>query len=137
LVIAFAIVAYMAEPHLFNMDDGPYYSRPFDGETTELLLYSRVELARFGQRVYVLESRLLGATGSDSVLVLRRASGSVVWQRVPTKPDGRLGPVALVPEATHMAWHGGWDVGIKPELQESGYLYLGPGGGFRFFYQSW
>ena len=121
----------------FNMDDGPYYSRPFDADIRDLPLQSSVELRRFGKRVYVLESRLLDALEGESVLVLKQADGKVRWKRIPVKPDGPLGTVDLIPRATAPTLFWGWRVGLKPAKQESGSLYIGPLGNFRFFYHSW
>jgi hypothetical protein len=127
-------VGYKLEPHLFNMDDGPYGATEFAGETDHLPLLSRVELRRFGWLAWTLESRRLGEAEGPSVLVLKSPDGAVRWRRQPLKPDG---PVALDPHRTAMTWNGGWRVGVKPAAQESGELYLNPLGEFRFFYHSW
>lgn len=84
--------------------------------------------------VYTLESRLL-PTREASVLVLRDASESVVWARLPVKPDGELGAIEL--RRAYLTWYGGWRVRIVPAFQEPGDLYLGFFGGFRFFNHSW
>jgi hypothetical protein len=129
---------YEYEARIFNFDDGPYSASEFIGEIDKLPIQSRLELKRFGELVYVLESCLFEqAEGEGSVLVLRRPDGTIVWKKVPLKPDGLLGAIALGEEYTHLTWHGGWKVAIKPAFQESGYLYLGPFGDFRFFYHSW
>ena len=99
---------------------------------------SHVELTRFGNVVYVLESRLIERDArEESILVLRQPGGAICWQKVPLKPDGPLGAIGLGKNRTRLTWYGGWKVAIKPGSQESGYLYLGPFGGFRFFYHSW
>ena len=127
---------YTYEPGIFNFDDGPYFSREFKDETHTLPLQSRVTLSRFGKVAYVLESRQL-KNEETSVLILKHPDGTVSWKRLPVKPDGRLGPITLDKKYTHLTWYGGWKVAIRPAFQESGYLYLGPLGGFRFFYHSW
>jgi hypothetical protein len=137
VLLTLVALAYAAEPHVFNMDDGPYGAHEFVGAVDGLPVQSRVELRRLGIPAYVLESRLIAGDTPSSVLVLRATDGAVRWQRVPHKPDGPLGPVALVPRSPAMAWSGGRHVAIKPARQESGVLYLGPLGGFRFFYHSW
>lgn len=136
LVMLFGWFAYIFEPRMFNFDDGPYYSREFEAEIDNLPLQSSVELSRFGYIMYILESRLL-KNEERTVLLLKQPDGTVVWKKVPVKPDGRLGPIALEKNYTHLTWYGGWKVAIKPAFQESGHLYLGPLGGFRFFYHSW
>jgi len=130
-----AVLWYLIEPWAVTfVDDGPYYSREFSGPITELPVHSQVELRRFGRLAYFLESRLVSSE-DESVLVLRDADGSVKWVRLPLKPDGELGPIEL--RRANMTWYGGWRIGIKPENQESGNLYLGSLGGFRFFNHSW
>jgi len=138
VVGALGWVSYEFEPRILNFDDGPYYSREFDGEIDQLPLQSHVELTRFGNVVYVLESRLIERDArEESILVLRQPGGAICWQKVPLKPDGPLGAIGLGKNRTRLTWYGGWKVAIKPGSQESGYLYLGPFGGFRFFYHSW
>lgn len=138
LVVAAGILAvawYAVEPWAVTfIDDGPYYSREYSASIAELPIYSQIELRRFGQSVYSLESRLL-SSGDQSALVLRDAEGSVKWARLPLKPDGELGPLEL--RRANLTWYGGWRIGIKAENQEGGYLYLGSLGGFRFFNHSW
>lgn len=130
-----AVLWYLIEPWAVTfVDDGPYYSREFSGPITELPVHSQVELRRFGRLAYFLESRLISSE-DESVLVLRDADGSVKWVRLPLKPDGELGPLEL--RRANMTWYGGWRIGIKPENQEGGNLYLGSLGGFRFFNHSW
>lgn len=142
LIIVFLVVTgalasawYIVEPHAVTfIDDGPYYSREYTEPVAELPVTSQIELRRFGIPIYSLESRDL-PTGENSVLILRDASGSVRWVRMPVKPDGELGPLEL--RGASMTWNGGWRIRIKPRLQEGGYLYLGSLGGFRFFNHSW
>ncbi|MDH3615976.1 MAG: hypothetical protein OEQ90_05820 [Gammaproteobacteria bacterium] len=130
-----AVAWYAVEPWAVTfVDDGPYYSREFSGSIVELPIYSQIELRRFGLPVYSLESRLL-SSGDESVVVLRDTGGSVQWARIPLKPDGELGPLEL--RRANPTWYGGWRIGIKPDNQEGGYLYLGTFGGFRFFNHSW
>ncbi len=126
---------YRLEPWSVTfVDDGPYYSSAYPGQTEDLALQSQVELRRPGWLVYRLESRRL--PGRDaSVLVLRDASGAVQWVREPVKPDGELGSVEL--RRSHLWWDGGWRIRIVPSNQEPGDLYIGPLGGFRFFNHSW
>lgn len=136
-VVAGALVVawYIVEPHAVTfIDDGPYYSSEFSEPIAALPIYSQIELRRFGQLVYLIESRML-SPGNETVLVLRDPAGSVQWARRPIKPDGELGPVEL--RGASMTWYGGWCIRIKPGFQEGGYLYLGNFGGFRFFNHSW
>ena len=134
-LVALSSFWYVVEPSAVTfMDDGPYGSVPYHQETGGLRLHSRVNLKRFGRVAYVLESRLSEKEDS-SIFVLSDRTGSAVWTRVPVKPDGALGPVEF--GQSYIAWYGGWQVAIKPALQERGYLYLGPLGGFRFFNHSW
>ena len=132
---ASALSWYLVEPYAVTfIDDGPYYSSEFSGPVSQLPVNSKIELRRFGQLAYLLESREL-AMGNESVLVLKDSKGSVLWARKPVKPDGELGSLEL--RGAHMTWNGGWRIRIKPENQEGGYLYLGSLGGFRFFNHSW
>lgn len=132
---ALALAWYAVEPWAVTfVDDGPYYSRPFDSPVGDLHLESRVDLRRFGRVVYTLESRTL-AGRDEIVLVLRDASGSVRWARLPVKPDGELGSLEI--RRARLTWYGGWRVRIVPANQEPGDLYLGALGGFRFFNHSW
>ena len=108
----------------------------FKGEIAQLPLQSRVELLRLGNVAYVLELRILNKE-EGSVLVLKRPDGAIHWKRQPVKPGGPLGDIELRKKYTNLTWYGGWKVSIKPAFQESGYLHLGPLGGFRFFYHSW
>ncbi|HKJ18736.1 MAG TPA: hypothetical protein VJ984_15385 [Xanthomonadales bacterium] len=72
--------AWESERFIFNqdfqmfIDDGPYYSSEFSEPNAELPINSQIELRRFGQSVYSLESRVL-PSGDNSVLVLRDAGG--------------------------------------------------------------
>lgn len=130
-----AAVGYIVEPYALTfIDDGPYYSGEFSGPVSELPVNSQIELRRFGQLAYLLESRAL-PVGDKSVLVLRGAGGAVKWARIPMKPDGDLGQLEF--RGANITWYGGWCIRIKPESQEGGYLYLGSFGGFRFFNHSW
>lgn len=129
-------LTYRFEPRVFKFDDGPYYSKEFEGQIEQLPLQSSVELKRIGNVTYVIESRLLN-NEQDSVLVLKRSDGTIAWKKILLKPDGPLGTIALGRKRTHLTWYGGWKVAIKPARQEGGYLYIGPFGGFRFFYHSW
>jgi len=130
-----AVVWYMVEPWAVTfVDDGPYYSIEFSEPIAEFPVRSQIELRRFGQSVYSLESRLL-PTADESVLVLRDSDGSVRWARLPMKPDGELGAIEL--RRSNVTWYGGWRIRIKPDNQEGGFLYLGIFGGFRFFNHSW
>ena len=130
-----AVGYYTIEPWAVTfVDDGPYYSTDFSGSVEEMPVQSRVELRRFGRLVYNLESRSLAA-GDESILVLRNSSGSVKWARIPVKPDGELGTLEL--RRANLTWYGGWRIGISPENQESGHLYISSFGGFRFFNHSW
>ena len=136
ITLAISISAYYAvEPWAVTfVDDGPYYSTRFPGPIGELPILSSVELRRFGHLFYTLESRLL-TEGEESVLVLSDSAGKVKWIRLPVKPDGELGSLELL--RVHATWYGGWRVAIRPANQESGNLYLGIFGGFRFFNHSW
>ncbi len=135
VVGALAVFWYIVEPYAVTfIDDGPYYSSEFSGPVAELPVYSQIELRRFGQFAYLLESREL-PTEDESVLVLRDTGGLVLWARIPIKPDGKLGPLEL--RGANMTWYGGWCIRIKPKSQEGGYLYLGSFGGFLFFNHSW
>ncbi len=137
VILAFLLILwYSVEPWVVTfMDDGPYYSTDFTGKVDELPLYSRVELHRFGQIAYVLESRLIDHEKPSVLLLRERKNGSLVWSRLPVKPDGELGPLTLV--KGYRTWYGGWKITINPAFQEGGYLYLGPFGGVRFFNHSW
>ena len=135
VALALAVMWYLAEPYTATfMDDGPYYSSDFSDPTTELPVYSRIELRRFGHLVYMLESRLHSEL-DQSVLVLTDPKGSIQWSRIPIKPDGELGPIKF--HRANVTWYGGWRIIISPRLQESGVLYLDILGGFRFFNHSW
>ena len=124
--------AYLFWP-IFTLNDGPFYSEPYEGDVSGLELFSETPLRRFGDTAYRLEVRL----GSDeTVFVLRDSEGAVRWQRVPSH-DGPLGRIRLSEQHTRLSWWGGWTVAISPEKQEGGSLYLGPLGGFRYFYLSW
>jgi hypothetical protein len=136
ILIILALI-YKFEPHLFNMDDGPYYSKAFEGKIDQLPFHSSGELQRFGKTSYIIESYLLVEKQKKCVLVLRRPNGIIIWKKIPIKHDGALGPLKISQKYTHSTWHGGWGISIKPEFQESGKLYLSPLGGFRFFYHSW
>lgn len=126
---------YLVEPWFVTfVDDGPYYSTDFATPTDRLPIYSRIELRRFGRVAYILESRLIDED-RPSVLLLRDVDGSVVWSRIPEKPDGSLGPISLGKH--YLTWYAGWKVAIKPSFQEGGYLYLSAFAGFRFFNHSW
>lgn len=126
---------YTVEPWAVTfVDDGPYYSSEFPDSVADLPIRSRVQLRRLGTLAYTLESRLL-PTGQASVLVLRDAANSILWARLPVKPDGELGAVELC--RASITWYGGWRVRIVPAFQELGDLYLGSLGGFRFFNHSW
>ena len=61
LIVAFLVLLwYYVEPWAVTfINDGPYYSTDFNGAIEDLPLHSRVELHRFGQITYVLESRLI------------------------------------------------------------------------------
>lgn len=136
-VSALALIGvwYLFEPWFVTfIDDGPYYATSYTGPVDSLPLYSELELRRFGRSLYRLETRLL-ATEDESVVVLRRRDRSIVWARRPLKPDGPLGPLEL--RRHHWTWYGGWRIGISPANQESGNLYLGTLGRFRFFNHSW
>jgi hypothetical protein len=138
LFVAAALLAavwYVVEPWAVTfVDDGPYYSNAYSGPIAEFPVHSQLELRRFGQSVFSLESRLL-PSGDESVLVLRDTEGAVKWVRIPVKSDGELGRLDL--RRANVTWYGGWRIGIKPGNQEGGYLYLGSLGGFRFFNHSW
>ncbi len=111
---------YLVEPWAVTfVDDGPYYSKEYKGESDPLSLYSEIRLTRFGRTVCVLESRLTEKKDS-SMLIFEKKFGKrrVVWKRVPLKPDGPLGPIKLTRQS--LAWYGGWEVGIKPAQQEGG-----------------
>ena len=132
-------VFYRFEPHVFNMDDGPYYSQDYEGNIESLTLESQVKLSRLGITTYILESYLLTAT--ESVLVLKNTKDEIIWQKILMKFDvdkkRLLGTVELRQRFTHLRLDGGWEVNIKPSHQESGKLYISPWGDFRFFYHSW
>ena len=83
LIIVF--VVYSFEPHLFNMDDGPYYSEDYGGDIELLTLESQVKLSRLGIPTYILESYLL--TPTESVIVLKNTQGEIIWQKIPIKFD--------------------------------------------------
>ncbi|EAM52227.1 hypothetical protein WH8501_09515 [Crocosphaera watsonii WH 8501] len=137
LIIVF--VVYSCEPHLFNMDDGPYYSEDYGGDIELLTLESQVKLSRLGIPTYILESYLL--TPTESVIVLKNTQGEIIWQKIPIKFDvGKkrlLGTVKLRQRYTDLRLDGGWEVSIKPSCQEPGILYISPWGEFLFFYHSW
>jgi hypothetical protein len=109
------------------------YSAPYEGAVSQWVPYSETPLRRFGEIAYRLEVRV---QEGRNVFVLRDPDGTVLWQRVP-EHDGPLGSIRLSEQHTRLAWWGGWTVAIKPENQEGGSLYLGPLGGFRYFYLSW
>ena len=124
--------AYLFWP-IFTLNDGPFYSEPYEGDLAAMELYSETPLQRLGETVYRLEVRV----GHDkNVFVLRDPDGTLRWQRVPDH-DGPLGKIRLREQYTRLSWWGGWTVAIDPEKQEGGSLYLGPLGGFRYFYLSW
>ena len=139
ILLAVAVVLacgwYMVEPWAVTfIDDGPYFSSDFSQPIDGFPVHSQVELRRFGRLVYTLESRLLAAR-EESVLVLRNTGGTALWTQLPVKSDGELGPLEL--RRAYLTWYGGWRVRIVPAFQESGDLYLGFFGGFRFFNHSW
>ena len=54
---ALAVVWYIVEPYAATfIDDGPYYSSEFSEPVAELPINSQIELRRFGQLAYLLES---------------------------------------------------------------------------------
>ncbi len=138
LVVVMYALYYFVEPRLFNMDDGPYYSKTYTGPIDTLTASSSVELKRNGRIKYILES-LLDQDKEGSVLILKRTDGEILWQKRPIKTDGSLGPVEVNQKYTRarLFGYGGWNVSIHPKHQESGTLYLGPLGNFRYFYHSW
>ncbi len=126
---------YVVEPWAVTfIDDGPYYSSEFSGLVADLPINSKVQLKRLGKLVYTLESRLHPTRGA-SVLILKDAKESVIWARLPLKPDGKLGVIEL--RRANITWYGGWRIRIVPAFQEPGDLYLGLLGGFRLFNHSW
>jgi hypothetical protein len=129
------VTTYVAAPHLFNFDDGPYFSSHYRGDVESLRLISQDKLSRDGVVRFTIEGRALPGD-SGSVFVLRTIEGRVVWQERPEESDGPFGPTAVLQERTRATWSG-WEVTIKPARQESGVLFLGRRGGFRFFYHSW
>jgi hypothetical protein len=137
LILAFLFILwYSVEPWTVTfIDDGPYYSTDYKGAVDELPLYSRLELNRLGRGAYVLESRLIDNEKPSVLLLREKKNNSLIWSQLPVKPDGELGPLTLV--KGYRTWYGGWKIAINPTFQESGYLYLGPLGGFRFFNHSW
>lgn len=135
--LACILFAYLWWP-IFTLDDGPFFATPYTGDVSQLKTYGDLPLKRFGRTVYVLESKLLDEPETGSVLVLRDTDGSVRWQMCPNDSQKlSLGPIELSREHSRVAWWGGWTVAIKPQNTEGGELYLGPRGGFRYFYLSW
>lgn len=133
ITMAFLVTnAYLFWP-IFTLNDGPFYSEPYEGDVSTLELYSETPLRRLGETAYRLEVRV---ADEKNVLVLRNLDGTTRWQRVP-EHDGPLGRIRLREQSTRLSWWGGWTVAIDPEKQEAGSLYLGPFGGFRYFYLSW
>ena len=133
ITITFLVAnAYLFWP-IFTLNDGPFYSRPFEGDVSHLTAFSETPLRRFGGTPFRLE---VWVSGDDNVFVLRDAAGTIHWQRMP-EHNGPLGRIKISEQSTRLAWWGGWTVGIAPEKQEGGSLYLGPLGGFRYFYLSW
>ena len=115
IVVVLAIIYYTIEPWAVTfLDDGPYYSTEFSGPIAETPIQSQVELRRFGQLVYFLESRMLSAN-DESVLVLRNMEGSVEWTRLPVKPDGELGPIELRGARMTCPIHSAPIIGTDPE----------------------
>ena len=135
LTTLFAMAWYQVEPWALTfVDDGPYYSTLYTESIDDLPVQSKIELQRFGTIAYTLESRVV-TDRNESVFVLRTADDHVLWGRRPNKPDGELGYIKV--RGASLTWNMGWRVRIAPEHQESGSLYIGPLGGFRFFNHSW
>lgn len=132
---ALALHHYLFWP-VFTVDDGPFYAERFDGSVAALPLHSRIRLRRFGTAPLFLEVRTAPGSPATNVFVLRDDADRVVWARRPLCQEG-LGPIRLDERHTRVAWWGGWEVAIRPARQEAGRLYLGPLGGYRYFYHSW
>ena len=125
--------AYLVWPRV-SFDDGPFGAGLYSGDVGALAVHSAVDLAVAGLTVFRLETRTTPEPTPRTVFVLSTPGGRRLWQRA---ADPAFGRIALSQSHTGWAWWGGFRVGIKPEHQESGHLYLGPLGGFRYFFHSW